>query len=96
MPPAASAATSPSRRAASNEVPRRHAGRRFVGGRRAGRGGARRGYRRGSQEDRQENLREETMMKRRTGLLCLALALGALPSAALAQYPDKPIRLVIP
>jgi len=36
------------------------------------------------------------MMKRRTGLLCLALALGALPSAALAQYPDKPIRLVIP
>ena len=36
------------------------------------------------------------MMKRRTGLLCLALALAALPGAALAQYPDKPIRLVVP
>ena len=36
------------------------------------------------------------MMKRRTGLLCLAFALGALPAAAQAQYPDKPIRLVVP
>jgi len=36
------------------------------------------------------------MMKRRTGLLALALALAALPAAAQAQYPDKPIRLVVP
>ncbi|HEY2611792.1 MAG TPA: tripartite tricarboxylate transporter substrate binding protein [Reyranella sp.] len=36
------------------------------------------------------------MIKRRTALLCLALALGGLPGAALAQYPDKPIRLVVP
>ena len=36
------------------------------------------------------------MMKRRTGLLCLAFALGALPAAAQAPYPDKPIRLVVP
>jgi tripartite-type tricarboxylate transporter receptor subunit TctC len=36
------------------------------------------------------------MMKRRTALLCLAFALGALPAAAQAQYPDKPIRLVVP
>mgnify|MGYP001567564137 FL=1 len=36
------------------------------------------------------------MMKRRTGLLCLALALAALPAAAQAPYPDKPIRLVVP
>ena len=36
------------------------------------------------------------MIKRRTSLLCLALALGGLPGAALAQYPDKPIRLVVP
>lgn len=36
------------------------------------------------------------MMKRRTGLLCLAFALAALPAAAQAQYPDKPIRLVVP
>ena len=36
------------------------------------------------------------MIKRRTSLLCLALVLGALPAAAQAQYPDKPIRLVVP
>lgn len=36
------------------------------------------------------------MMKRRTSLLCLAFALGALPAAAQAPYPDKPIRLVVP
>jgi tripartite-type tricarboxylate transporter receptor subunit TctC len=36
------------------------------------------------------------LIKRRTALLCLALALGGLPGAALAQYPDKPIRLVVP
>jgi tripartite-type tricarboxylate transporter receptor subunit TctC len=36
------------------------------------------------------------LIKRRTSLLCLALALGGLPGAALAQYPDKPIRLVVP
>ena len=36
------------------------------------------------------------MIKTRTGMLCLALALGALPGGALAQYPDKPIRLVVP
>jgi tripartite-type tricarboxylate transporter receptor subunit TctC len=36
------------------------------------------------------------LIKRRTSLLCLALALGGLPVAALAQYPDKPIRLVVP
>ena len=36
------------------------------------------------------------MMKRRTGLLCLAFAFGALPAAAQAPYPDKPIRLVVP
>lgn len=35
-------------------------------------------------------------MKRRTGLLGLALAWVALPAAAQAQYPDKPIRLVVP
>ncbi|WP_296328679.1 tripartite tricarboxylate transporter substrate binding protein [Reyranella sp.] len=36
------------------------------------------------------------MMRRRTGLLCLAFALGALPVAAQAPYPDRPIRLVVP
>ena len=36
------------------------------------------------------------MMKRRTGLLCLAFAFGALPAAAQVPYPDKPIRLVVP
>lgn len=36
------------------------------------------------------------MMKRRTGLLALALAIAALPAAAQAPYPDKPIRLVVP
>ena len=36
------------------------------------------------------------MMKRRTGLLALALALAALPAAAQAQYPDKPIKLIVP
>jgi tripartite-type tricarboxylate transporter receptor subunit TctC len=36
------------------------------------------------------------LIKRRTSLLCIALALGGLPVAALAQYPDKPIRLVVP
>jgi tripartite-type tricarboxylate transporter receptor subunit TctC len=36
------------------------------------------------------------MMKRRTALLCVAFALGALPAAAQAPYPDKPIRLVVP
>jgi len=36
------------------------------------------------------------MMKRRTALLGLALAWAALPAAAQAQYPDKPIRLVVP
>ncbi len=36
------------------------------------------------------------MIKRRTGLLCLALAFGVLPGVAFAQYPDKPIRLVVP
>jgi len=35
-------------------------------------------------------------MKRRAGVLCLAFALGALPAAAQAPYPDKPIRLVVP
>ncbi|TAJ89198.1 MAG: tripartite tricarboxylate transporter substrate binding protein [Reyranella sp.] len=35
-------------------------------------------------------------MRRRTGLLCLAFALGALPVAAQAPYPDRPIRLVVP
>src|SRR5437868_13061935 len=50
------------------------------------------GYRRNAQE----SSREETMMKRRAGVLCLAFALGALPAAAQAPYPDKPIRLVVP
>ncbi|WP_395714714.1 Bug family tripartite tricarboxylate transporter substrate binding protein [Reyranella sp.] len=36
------------------------------------------------------------MITRRRGLAGLALALGLLPVAALAQYPDKPIRLVVP
>jgi tripartite-type tricarboxylate transporter receptor subunit TctC len=36
------------------------------------------------------------MMKRRMGLLALALALAALPAAAQGQYPDKPIRLLVP
>lgn len=36
------------------------------------------------------------MMKRRTSLLSLALAFAALPAAAQAPYPDKPIRLVVP
>ncbi len=35
-------------------------------------------------------------MKRRTSLLSLAFALAALPAAAQAPYPDKPIRLVVP
>ncbi|SKA34136.1 Tripartite-type tricarboxylate transporter, receptor component TctC [Enhydrobacter aerosaccus] len=34
-------------------------------------------------------------MKRRVGLLCLSLAL-ALPGLAFAQFPEKPIRLVVP
>lgn len=36
------------------------------------------------------------MMRRRIALLCLALALGAVPAAAQAQYPDKPIKLIVP
>lgn len=37
------------------------------------------------------------MIKRRTSLLSLALlSLAALPAAAQAPYPDKPIRLVVP
>ena len=36
------------------------------------------------------------MINKRNALLCLAVALGALPCAALAQFPDKPIRLVVP
>ena len=36
------------------------------------------------------------MITRRKSFACLALALGLLPGAALAQYPDKPIRLVVP
>ncbi|MBI3199271.1 MAG: tripartite tricarboxylate transporter substrate binding protein, partial [Rhodospirillales bacterium] len=36
------------------------------------------------------------MMRRRSGLLALVLAIAALPAAAQAPYPDKPIRLVVP
>jgi tripartite-type tricarboxylate transporter receptor subunit TctC len=36
------------------------------------------------------------MITRRTGLAALAVSLGLLPGAALAQFPDKPIRLVVP
>lgn len=36
------------------------------------------------------------MIDKRNALLGLVLALGALPGAALAQFPDKPIRLVVP
>ena len=36
------------------------------------------------------------MIRRRTGLLGLALVVVALPAIAQAQYPDKPIRLVVP
>ena len=36
------------------------------------------------------------MMRRRTGLLALVLAIAALPAAAQAPYPDKPIRLIVP
>jgi len=36
------------------------------------------------------------MITRRTGLAALALSLGLLPGATLAQFPDKPIRLVVP
>lgn len=36
------------------------------------------------------------MIKRRTALLSAAFALGALPATAQAQYPDKPIKLIVP
>ncbi|MDP1961722.1 MAG: tripartite tricarboxylate transporter substrate binding protein, partial [Reyranella sp.] len=36
------------------------------------------------------------MIKRRMSLFSLALVLAALPAGAQAQYPDKPIRLVVP
>lgn len=36
------------------------------------------------------------MIKRRTALLSAAFALGALPAVAQAQYPDKPIKLIVP
>lgn len=36
------------------------------------------------------------MIKRRTAMLSAAFALGALPAVAQAQYPDKPIKLIVP
>ncbi|CAM9870091.1 unnamed protein product [Phaeothamnion confervicola] len=39
---------------------------------------------------------QHTNLARPIGALLIAAAIGALPSAALAEYPDRPIKLIVP